>query len=234
MTILIISDLHFEKGYHNETYQGDSLKWLNDIIDIHKPTALVGLGDWGYGWTYDDWESLTKKLTVNAIYGNHDYLDMLRWARNSESHVLAIDGEVRNIEGIRFGFINGIISNRVNLNPLFVPRRKAEDFFQAATHLNGIDVLCTHETPRLEDLEKRMHLNPGTIVVESLINRLRPALSLSGHIHLKEGWHSSKIGTSLSVLIDSSATSKRYALIEDKSISIWHEGKALYSHLTIL
>ena len=42
MTILIISDLHFEKGYHNETYQGDSLKWLNDIIDIHKPTALVG------------------------------------------------------------------------------------------------------------------------------------------------------------------------------------------------
>lgn len=45
------------------------------MVDKTKPTALVGLGDWGYAWTSEDWFSLTEKVTIHAIFGNHENVD---------------------------------------------------------------------------------------------------------------------------------------------------------------
>ena len=145
---MVISDLHYEKGYRRGIPELESYEWLNWIIDIHKPTTVIGLGDWGYGWTSDEWNDLNKKVPISAIYGNHDSLNVLSFVK---------DGVIREIEGLKFGFINGIISKRTSSDPFFVKRRSEEEFFNTGKILSNknIDVLCTHESPRIEDLIKR-------------------------------------------------------------------------------
>ena len=133
MSILVISDLHFEKGSFHGVYQGGALDWLLGIIDKTKPTALVGLGDWGYAWTSEDWNSLTEKVATHAIFGNHDDVDLLNSVKNKDgSKVLAHDGEIRSIEGMKFGFINGIMSDK-GIPRHNIPRSTSEDFLRIAS-----------------------------------------------------------------------------------------------------
>ena len=109
--ILVISDLHFEKGSHRGIDESVALKWLHRIVDKEQPEVLVGLGDWGCAWKPEDWKELLKRVKVHAIYGNHDNFSLLNsLSIAGEVKVLVGDGEVRTIGGLRFGFINGIVS----------------------------------------------------------------------------------------------------------------------------
>jgi predicted phosphodiesterase len=155
MSIVVISDLHFEKGSFHGVYQGGALDWLLDMVDKTKPAALVGLGDWGYAWTGEDWNSLTEKVTTHAIFGNHDDVYLLESRKNKDgSKVLVHDGKIRNIEGIKFGFINGIMSNK-GTTKHNVPRSTSEDFLRIASNFKGIDILCTHESPIVPEYGKK-------------------------------------------------------------------------------
>ena len=111
--ILVISDFHFEMGLHKGIDQSVSLNWLHKMVDKTQPEFLVGLGDWGYAWKLEDWEELLERIKIHAVYGNHDNFPLLKSLRNYDGvKVLAEDGEGREIGGLRFGFINGIVNEK--------------------------------------------------------------------------------------------------------------------------
>ena len=111
MAILVMSDIHFEKDFHAGVWEGEANKWVAEKISRHDPTDLVICGDSGYGWAKDDWGALSENVKTHAIYGNHDNVKMMKTLRNLDNApVLAEDGEVRTIAGLKFGFINGILA----------------------------------------------------------------------------------------------------------------------------
>jgi len=225
MSILVISDLHFEKGSFHGVYQGGALDWLLSIMYKTKPTALVGLGDWGYAWTSEDWYSLTEKITIHAIFGNHDNVDLLESIKNKDgSKVLTHDGEIRNIEGIKFGFINGIMSDK-GTPRRNVPRSTSEDFLRiASTNFKGIDILCTHESPIVPEYGKKFNSGIGPTAMTKVIEKVQSKISLSGHLDFGP-YTISKIGQTITVRIESGQMNKHYAVIKpDKNeVEVWYD-----------
>ena len=115
MTILVMSDLHFERNWHKGEWEGEAFNWILSIVEKHKPEDLIILGDTGYGWLEEDWETLLEKVRVHAIYGNHDNYVVMASLRNVDrSKVWPRSGEVRDIQGLRYGFINGIVYGGVH------------------------------------------------------------------------------------------------------------------------
>lgn len=225
MSILIISDLHFEIGSFRGVYQGGALKWLLKIVDRTKPTALVGLGDWGNAWTIDDWNLLTSMVTTHAIFGNHDNVDLLESVKNKDgSKILTHDGEIRNIEGIKFGFINGIMSDK-GTPRRNVPRSTSEDFLRiASTNFKGIDILCTHESPIVPEYGKKFSSGIGPAVMTKVIEKVQPKISISGHLDFGP-YTVSKIGQTFTIRIESGQMNKHYVVIKpDKNeVEIWSD-----------
>jgi predicted phosphodiesterase len=221
MSILIVSDLHFEHRIFHGVEEGGALEWLLKTSEKHKPSTVIMLGDSGYGFLEEDWNALTEKVHVKAIYGNHEYVDVLKWARNTDkTRVHMKDGEMKMIEGLKFGFINGIVSDRKSSNREFVPRSTKADFNFAAKYLENIDVFCTHESPMFDELKGKMHFNPGTLLLTDIIKQLNPKMSFSGHMHIKAGYLISHISNTLSFLVDSSGASRHYALIHTNSSTV--------------
>jgi len=113
---MLVSDIHYERAYHHNVWEGDAFDWLIRIVQRFRPSSLIALGDLGHAWLAADWKSLADLTAVSAIYGNHDNLEALRSAMNEDgSKVLADDGEMRMIGGMKVGFINGIISKKGKL-----------------------------------------------------------------------------------------------------------------------
>lgn len=80
------------------------------MVRSNDPVALVALGDLGHAWSGKNWEELAGAVLVCA---NHDNMDALSSAHNMDgTPVLARDGEIRLIGGLKVGSINGIISKR--------------------------------------------------------------------------------------------------------------------------
>jgi len=223
MSILVISDLHFEKGSFRGIYQGDALDWLLKIVDNVKPTALVGLGDWGAAWAIDDWNLLTQKVTTHAIFGNHDNVNLLKSVKNKDgSKVLAHDGEIRSIEGIKFGFINGIMSDK-GTPRRDIPRSTSEDFLRiASANFKGINILCTHESPIVPEYGKKFDSGIGPAAMTKVIEKVQPKISLSGHLDFGP-YTISKIGQTITIRIESGQMNKHYVIIKpnQNEIEIW-------------
>jgi Icc-related predicted phosphoesterase len=223
LTIVIVSDVHFEMGYFHGNYEYGALEWLISVISRVKPIALIGLGDWGSAWKGTDWEAVTRLVPVHAIYGNHDNMQFLQSARNIDgTPVLLKDGEVRIIDGFRFGFINGIMAERVE-KLKEVPRKTQLDFLSFGKNLVGVDVLCTHESPSVPNLDRRLHSSLGSNTMSDVLEIARPRISFSGHVG--RGCIVSTIGSTLSVIIDSSQLSRNFVLLEvaSKELSIWKD-----------
>ncbi len=218
--ILIISDLHFEMGLHKGVDQSVSLKWLHKIVDKTQPKVLVGLGDWGYAWKREDWEELINQVEIHAVYGNHDNFHLLKSLRNSNGvKVLAEDGEIRQICGLRFGFVNGII-NEKHAEKEGVPRKTSLFFVQIAEALREVNVLCTHESPVLPEYGDRITRTVGTEAARKAVEVSQPDLALSGHLHLLDAYTVSQIKSTTLVRIDSSQQERHYALIEPEKDQI--------------
>jgi len=218
VTILVVSDLHYEMGHFHGTFEYAALEWLLSIIKRIEPSGLVGLGDWGTAWKEEDWKTVTGLVHVHAIYGNHDNIALLTKIKNQDGNlVLARDGEIRTIENLKFGFINGIIAeNTLRMKP--VPRKIRQDFLGYAGRLKGVDVLCTHESPLVPGLEKHIHPSVGTTTMGEVLERVLPRISLSGHV--RSGHIVSKLGSILSVIIDSSQASRHFIVLDTSSKQI--------------
>ena len=224
MSILVISDLHFEKESFRGIYQGGALDWLLKRVDEVKPIALVGLGDWGSAWTLDDWNLLTQRVTTHAIFGNHDNVDLLKSVKNKDgSKVLAQDGEIRSIEGIKIGFINGIMS-KMGTPRRNVPRSTSEDFLRiASTNFKEIDILCTHESPIVPEYGKKFNSGIGPSVMTKVIEKVQPKISISGHLDFGP-YTISKIGQTITIRIESGQMNKHYVVIKpnQNEVEMWY------------
>jgi len=225
MSILVISDLHFEKGSFRGVYQDGALDWLLSMIDKTKPAALVGLGDWGYAWTCEDWNLLTEKVTTHAIFGNHDNVNLLESIKNKDdSRILAHDGEIRTIEGIKFGFINGIMSD--NGTPRRnVSRSTSEDFLRiVSTNFKKLDILCTHESPIVPEYGKKFNSGIGPAAMTKVIEKVQPKISISGHLDFGP-YTISKIGKTITIRIESGQMNRHYSIIKpDKNeVEVWYD-----------
>jgi Icc-related predicted phosphoesterase len=219
LKVEIHGDVHFEYGMHNNVYQGEAYSLLMKNVTGNKPGALILLGDSGYGWTSQDWRSLVDITQVSAIYGNHDNIPLLSKIRNRDGMpVLASEGERREIGGLTFGFINGIIGHRMRQN---IPRKTEEEFISLASDLRGVDVLCMHDTPF-----KDMRVNPYThtkSAVYDAIMAAQPKFSFSGHMHIDYSLIEMSPIT-LHVNIDSSPKAQIYAVLdtEKMEVSLYH------------
>jgi len=224
MSILIISDLHYEKGSFHGVYQGGALDWLLSIVDKTKPTALVGLGDWGSAWTRKDWNSLTENVTTHAIFGNHDNVNLIESIKNKDgSKILTHDGEIRSIEGIKFGFINGIISDK-GTPRRNVPRSTSEDFLRIASNFKSLDILCTHESPIVPEYGKKFNSGIGPNVMIKVIEKVQPKIGISGHLDFGP-YTVSKIGKTITIRIESGQMNKHYVVIKpnQNEVEIWYD-----------
>ncbi|MEM0322345.1 MAG: metallophosphoesterase [Thermoprotei archaeon] len=223
--IMVVSDVHYEKGYHHGVYEFGALEWLLDTVKKVRPSELVGLGDWGSAWTPRDWDTLTDMVRVHGIYGNHENMEVLRSARNPDgTHVLAKDGEIHEVCGLRFGFINGITSpNGESVNS--VPTKTPDMYRAVSRRLRGVDVLCTHLSPLTAEYGSRIRPEEGVLVAREIIIDLHPSLALSGH--LSGPYTVSRIGSTLSIRVDSSQLTKHFALIRpaERVVEVWCDNK---------
>jgi Icc-related predicted phosphoesterase len=229
MSILFISDLHYELGYHHTTFEEPAFNWLLKVVNRVEPTALIGLGDWGYAWGMEEWNRLLGMVPVHAIYGNHDILSVLCSVKNNDgTKVNPRDGEIRKIDGLRLGFINGIMSDTKPFKD-GVPRKKPKEYVRIAKTMKGkIDVLCTHESPMIPEYEKRLHPPMiGVLTMRKIIEDLQPKYAFSGHI--SGPFSMAIIGKTWNIRVDSSQDEKHFAILKPKvdEVEVWDEPKSL-------
>ena len=232
-----MSDIHYEKDFHHRVWEGDALKWMLAMVERHNPEDLVILGDTGeQGWDEEEWETLIEKVRLHIIYGNHDNVEMLKNLRNVDrSRVWAKDGEVREIQGLRFGFINGIIFYNKKRKPL-VPRKLPEEYLDYARILAAkqVDVLCTHASLPMPSEFSKFAPTEEFATIGETIALVKPRIALSGHlsgpymIGQIGGTGDAGLFETRFVRIDSSPQEKHYLLLKgdgSDKILIYHDGK---------
>ncbi|WP_253827303.1 metallophosphoesterase family protein [Prauserella aidingensis] len=123
-----------------------------------------------------------------AIPGNVDAPAL--WPEFEAPGLHFVDGEVRDIGGLRFGFVGGAV-----LPEGATPRRDQawrpylrtrEEFDKAVAGLTGVDVLGSHIPPAVPELTYDVVARRGELGSEALadlIVRERPRWSLFGHVH---------------------------------------------------
>jgi predicted phosphodiesterase len=244
MTIMIMSDIHYEKDFHHGVWEGEAKDWILKMVSHHKPTDLVICGDTGYGWDEEEWETLLENVRVHAIYGNHDNVPMLQSLRNEDRlKVWPKDAEVRTLGNydtgrFSFGFINGIMAlteKAKRKNAMFyenykghktevgwVPRKMPEEYLAAADILaqKKIDVLITHASIPFPSDGKRFSPTEEFVTLNQAVNRIRPRLWFSGH--LSGPYATLWAEDTTYVRIDSSPQEKHYAILKRDEILIYH------------
>ncbi len=195
----------------------------------------MGLGDWGHAWIKPQWDELIQFCNTSIIYGNHDKVKLLRRLRNTDgSRVLLHDGETREIAGLRFGFINGVISETKHMKQ-GVPRKSLEEYVRVGSKLSGVDVLCTHESPlnidRISGTEYHglTRKSSGFEGIEKVITAIKPKLAFSGH--LGGPYSLGKVGETLSLRVDSSPSEKHIALLDSETgiLQVYHDWERVKS-----
>ena len=98
--------------------------------------------------------------------------------------ILLDNSEVREIDGLRFGGINGIVALRRGKRE-GVPRKWPVEFITIAKRLNGkIDVLILHDSPWLEEYTDKIVRNERTTAVGIVVYEAKPKATLCGHLHI--------------------------------------------------
>ena len=130
----------------------------------------------------DEYERVFDALPDHTYvtYGNVDIPDLLRsFVRPG---VRFVDGEVLEIGGQRFGIVGGGLRT-----PLGIPGEVDEDEYDRKLDALGpVDVICTHQPPRIpwlvyDVLGKRFE--PGSTGLIGYIQRHHPRRAYFGHVH---------------------------------------------------
>ena len=225
MKVLVISDLHYEKAFHRGVDESRAWEWMLSVVDYHKPDLLISLGDWGYAVNPTEFYELLKRVRVWSIYGNHDNLEVLRSLYNVVTDryepILMGDGEIRELDGVRFGAINGIVALR-RRERKGVPRKHPEEFVEVAKNLKGkADVLLLHDSPKLplSDYE-RIADDARTRAVEVAVYEAKPKVVLCGHLHVSPYTVYRLEYGILYVRVDSSQAHRHYLILHTNSMAI--------------
>jgi Icc-related predicted phosphoesterase len=128
------------------------------------------------------YEQVFEALPDGSIvtYGNVDVPDLLR--AFLPSGMRFVDGEVIELDGQRFGVVGGGLQT-----PLGIPGEvEEEEYDRKLESLGAVDVICTHQPPRIpwlvyDVLGKRFE--PGSTGLVGYINRHRPGFAYFGHVH---------------------------------------------------
>lgn len=227
---MIISDLHYDKRVFHGIDESKAWDWLLGIVDLHKPDLLISLGDWGEAINEAEFYELLRRVRVWSIYGNHENLEVLKKIYNilvdSYEPILMGDGEVRELNSIKFGAINGIIALR-RREKKGIPRKRPEKFVEVAKGLAGrVDVLLLHDSPWLPLPEYRGIANDErTKAVEEAIRVVRPRVVFCGHLHISPYTVYRFNFETLYVRVDSSQKHRCYAILDlnDLAIKIWRD-----------
>lgn len=129
-----------------------------------------------------EYEQVFDALPDNSFvtYGNVDIPDMLRSL--VRPGVRFVDGEVLEMDGERIGVVGGGMRT-----PLRIPGEVDEDEYDRKLEgLGPVDVICTHQPPRIpwlvyDVLGKRFE--PGSTGLIGYIQRHQPRRSYFGHVH---------------------------------------------------
>ena len=175
MRLIAISDMH---GNLSAAYEAASAS---------NPDLILSCGDWGDPGEInpDEFTHILSIAPVLTVYGNHDHMDLLSSARNTDgSPVLLSPGEVREIAGLRLAGISGIWA-KSHRKPYFVTD---EDVAHQASLIAGkrVDVLLTHGCPiGLADAVpggrrggQRCFLDAYHVII--------PRVYLCGHLHFTQ------------------------------------------------
>jgi Icc-related predicted phosphoesterase len=150
---------------------------------IEDPEAVVGQA------VREQYAELFAAMPVPtyAIPGNVDVPAL--WPEFTRPGVVAVDGRVVTIGGLRFGFVGGAplppgVARRPGpWNPYL---RLATEFEAAARALSTVDVLCSHVPPAVPELAydvvRRGPESAAPALLE-VIRRDRPRAALFGHVH---------------------------------------------------
>ena len=172
--------------------------------------------------------NVSAMAPMNLAYGNHDNMEALEGARNPDGTLcLAKDGEIRVIDGLRTGFINGIISSKAKIKD-GTPRKTADKYLSYAPRLAGVDVLATHMAPR-EMGSTFIHEGEDLRVMENVLKTVKPRLFLCGH--LAGPYKIATIGNTVGVRVDSSPAEQHYAVITGKGtvVQVYHNNELVDS-----
>lgn len=122
-----------------------------------------------------------SKIPGNVIltYGNVDVPDLIR--RYLGDGPRLVDGEVVELDGIRFGFIGGGLP-KVGI-PGEVP---LDEYAKKVDALGPVDVLCAHVPPAVEDLTYDVVAGfnePGSEALLDYVRAHGPSHVYFGHVH---------------------------------------------------
>jgi len=129
-----------------------------------------------------EYERVFDVLPDNSLvtYGNVDIPDLLRAL--VRPGIRFLDGDVVELDGERFGVVGGGLRT-----PLGTPGEvDEEEYDRKLGALGPVDVICTHQPPRIpwlvyDVLGKRFE--PGSTGLVGYITEHRPRWSLFGHVH---------------------------------------------------
>ncbi|MGC8671330.1 MAG: metallophosphoesterase family protein [Candidatus Micrarchaeia archaeon] len=255
MAILIVSDLHYEK---DRRYKGvDESNSFNNFVKLIEQTQannVVVLGDIGHAWTDLDFQQLSETgAKFYFIYGNHDALDVLKKAKNKDgSNMLMNDGDVVEIEGFIFAFINGIVGN--DTKPKEGTLLRSEGDFESAAnkiketieakrekHGEARVILCTHAGPDMPEntllpLTRKsqsfsFRKDAASEAVTHAVEIIKPFLSFSGHVKFTGfGIYKNKENEiTIGVKVQTSVSEGTYALLKEDTLEI----HSLYNSLVL-
>jgi Icc-related predicted phosphoesterase len=128
------------------------------------------------------YEEVFEALPDGAVvtYGNVDVPELLR--AFLPPRVRFVDGEALDLDGERFGIVGGGLRT-----PLGIPGEVDEDEYDRKLRdLGRVDVICTHQPPRIpwlvyDVLGKRFE--PGSTGLIGYIHEHRPRFAYFGHVH---------------------------------------------------
>jgi Icc-related predicted phosphoesterase len=175
MRITAISDMHGNLGS------------ARAALDLTEPDLILCCGDWGDPGEVNpaDLQSITAKARVLTVYGNHDDLDVLSAARNTDgSPALLSPGEIREVGGLRFAGISGIWA-KSHQKPYYVTD---EDVAHQASLLagRGVDILLTHGCPiGLADGLPGGRRGGQRCFLDAF-HAIMPRIHLCGHLHFPQ------------------------------------------------
>ena len=215
---MILSDLHYALNEYKGVWEGAAFKWLIHQVKKFRPNVLILLGDMDWGWVPEQWTQLTELVTVHVIYGNHDNLHLLRQVKNEDgTPILKKDAERIVINGFTFGFLNGIVSRTKRIKD-GVPRQTPEMYLIKGKALKGVDILCTHESPWIEEYGDYYHRSRdetgevfGIDILRDIIEEIQPIYSFGGH--LSGAYSVGEIGKTIAVKVDSSPKEKHMVIL---------------------